>query len=144
MRPTHWYCYIRNVRPISLVTYVRPNGLVTNVRPIGVVINVRPIGLVTYVRPIGLVTNVRPIIEFASCVWSPCRITDIIKTSEPVQRRFTKRLPGLQESEYSERLEIFGRKRYEHQRLKLDLKFVLKVVTFGLVDVDQSKFCYFV
>ncbi len=45
-------------------------------------------------------------IEYCSEVWSPYLKKDIIKL-EQVQRRFTKRLPGVQNLSYEERLHVF-------------------------------------
>ena len=44
-------------------------------------------------------TYVRPILEYNSACWSPCLIKDIVKV-ESVQRRFTKRIPGLHDYSY--------------------------------------------
>ena len=46
---------------------------------------------------------VRPLVESNSVFWSPCLKQDI-DALERVQRRFTKRLPGLNNSMYAERL----------------------------------------
>ena len=46
---------------------------------------------------------VRPLLEYASQVWSPHLLTDIRKL-EAVQRRFTKRLHGMQNMDYPSRL----------------------------------------
>ena len=43
----------------------------------------------------AFVTYVRPILEYCAPVWSPYRV-GLIKKVEDVQRRFTKRLAGLQ------------------------------------------------
>ena len=37
---------------------------------------------------------VRPLVEFNSTVWSPDTVKDVVAL-EGVQRRFTKKLPGL-------------------------------------------------
>ena len=42
----------------------------------------------------ALKTYVRPLLEYCSCVWSPYLQTPN-RQIESVQRRFTKRLPGL-------------------------------------------------
>ena len=42
----------------------------------------------------AFITYVRPIVEYNSVVWSPSSAHDI-DAVERVQRRFTKRLPGL-------------------------------------------------
>jgi len=55
----------------------------------------------------AFVTYVRPILEYSSAVWSPSLIT-LINKIESVQRNFTKRLPGLQNLNYGERLNILN------------------------------------
>jgi hypothetical protein len=74
---------------------------------------------------------VRPLLEYGSPVWSPHhsgRITQI----ESVQRRFTKRLPGLKNVKYQARLEQLGLASLEMRRLRQDLVFAYKII-FGLV-----------
>ena len=44
---------------------------------------------------------VRPLLEYASPVWNPSQI-NLINTLEAVQRKFTKRIPGLSDIAYSE------------------------------------------
>ena len=48
-------------------------------------------------------TYVRPVLEYASSIWSPTQI-GLINRLESVQRRFTKRLPGIGHLTYRERL----------------------------------------
>ena len=50
---------------------------------------------------IAFITFIQTIIQYASCVWSLCGITDI-RTLESVQRRFTKEPPGQKALQYSE------------------------------------------
>ena len=69
---------------------------------------------------LAFATYVRPILEYASCVWSPCSLT-YIKKVKSVQHRFTKRLKGMAGLQYSERLEILGVETLELRRLKADL-----------------------
>jgi len=47
---------------------------------------------------------VRPVVEYNSIIWSPATVRDI-DSLESVQRRFTKRLPGLKNLNYYDRLE---------------------------------------
>ena len=42
----------------------------------------------------AFVTHIRPSLEYASSIWSPYQI-GLIDRVESVQRRFTKRIPGL-------------------------------------------------
>ena len=46
----------------------------------------------------------RPLVEYNSIIWSPATIRDI-DSLESVQRRFTKRLPGLKNLNCYDRLE---------------------------------------
>ena len=85
---------------------------------------------------LAFATYVRPILEYASCVWSPCSLT-YIKKVESVQRRFTKRLKGMTELQYSERLAILGAETLE--LLKADLMYIYKIM-FGLLDVKHGTF----
>ena len=48
-------------------------------------------------------TYVRPLLEYATCIWSPQHVT-VVRQVESVQRRFTKRLPGLKHLSYDDRL----------------------------------------
>ena len=84
------------------------------------------------------VTYVRPILEYASCVWSSCSLT-YFKKVESVQRRFTKRLKGTIELQYSERLAILGAETLELRRLKADLTYIYKIM-FGILDVELGMF----
>ena len=77
-------------------------------------------------------------LEYVSCVWSPCSLT-YIKKVESVQRRFTKRLKGMAELQYSERLEILAAETLERRRLKVDLMYIYKIV-LGLLDVEHGMF----
>ena len=80
----------------------------------------------------------RRILEYASCVWSPCSLT-YIKKVESVQRRFIKRLKGMIELQYSERLAILGAETLKLRHLKADLMYIYKIV-FGLLDVEPDTF----
>ena len=65
-------------------------------------------------------THVRPILEYNCEVWSPFFLQDIDRL-ENVQRRFTKRIKGLYNSTYSERLHMCMLEPLELRRLKKDL-----------------------
>ena len=52
-------------------------------------------------------TYVRPLLQYSVCVWSPYHLEDIIKI-ESVQRRLTKRIRGLSNVVYKDRLEILS------------------------------------
>jgi len=65
-------------------------------------------------------TYIRPILETATTVWNPYLMKDI-KILESVQRKFTKRMPGMSEKTYEERRAALGLKTLEHRRLCSDL-----------------------
>ena len=79
---------------------------------------------------------VRPILEYASPVWSPVYIT-AIKQIESVQRRFTKRLPGLANLSYNDRLSKLHLESLEARRLRYDLILTYKIL-FGRTDMQSS------
>ena len=74
---------------------------------------------------------VRPILEYCSNVWSPSLKRDILSI-EAVQRRFTKRLPGLSNISYHVRLKLLKLESLEIRRLRSDLILVYKIL-FGHV-----------
>jgi len=84
---------------------------------------------------------VRPLVEYNSIIWSPATIRDI-DSLESVQRRFTKRLPGLKNLNYYDRLERLNVPTLELRRLQADLVWCYKVV-FGLAHVDVNEFFEF-
>jgi len=81
---------------------------------------------------------VRPIVEYNSVIWSPVAKHDI-ELVEKVQRRFTKRLHGLRNLSYCDRLTKLGLCTLELRRLHLDLLYCYKIV-FGLVNVNFDDF----
>ena len=84
---------------------------------------------------------VRPIVEYCSPVWSPHLIKDI-EILESVQRKFTKRLPGLHNIPYTDRLIMVGLERLDSRRLRLDLILTYKIL-FGLTCLQPSDFFTF-
>jgi hypothetical protein len=81
---------------------------------------------------------VRPLVEFNCVVWSP-HLLKHIDLIENVQRRFTKRLHGMRDLSYGERLRVLHLASLEMRRLHQDLIFCYKIV-FGLVDLNFSEF----
>jgi len=63
---------------------------------------------------------VRPLLEHDSVIWCPFTVHDI-EAVESVQRRFTKRLPGLNGLSYQERLKHVNLDSLELRRLYTDL-----------------------
>ena len=57
---------------------------------------------------------------------------------ETVQKRFIKRLPGLDVLEYQERLAFLGLESIELRRLKADLCMTYKIM-FNLVNLNVDK-----
>ena len=86
----------------------------------------------------AFITYVRPLVEYVSCVWSP-RSVGIIRKIEEVQKRFTKRLPGLKVLDYHERLAFLGLESLELRRLKADLCMTYKIM-FILVNLNVDNF----
>ena len=68
----------------------------------------------------AFIVYVRPLLEYNSVVWSPYYKHDI-EAIERVQRKFSKRLPGLKEFTYKERLKFLGWPTLELRRLYTDL-----------------------
>jgi len=86
----------------------------------------------------AFIVYVRPIVEYNSVIWSPQTVHDI-EEIERVQRRFTKRLPGLKTYSYTTRLNQLKLPSLELQCLHIDLIMCYKIV-FGLVDVNFDDF----
>jgi hypothetical protein len=80
----------------------------------------------------------RPKLEFNCCVWSPHHL-GLISQIENVQRRYTKRIPDLQNLPYAERLKRLGMESLEYRRLISDLCMVYSIC-YGLVDLSFSEF----
>ena len=72
------------------------------------------------------------------CIRDSYKIGDV-SCIEKVQRSFTKRLPGLNNSTYRERLVVTNLDSLEVRRLRVDLIMCYKIV-FRLINVD---FCAF-
>jgi len=83
-------------------------------------------------------TYVRPILEYNSIIWSPY-IRGDIECIEKVQRRFTKRLPGLKHLAYGQRLKRVNLPSLELRWLHSDLVMCYKIL-FGLVKLTYSDF----
>ena len=75
-------------------------------------------------------------LEYNSVVWSP-QYKEDIKAIERVQRRFSKRLPGLKEFSYKECLKFLGWPTLELRRLHTDLMWSYKIL-FGLVHLNSD------
>ena len=83
-------------------------------------------------------TFVRPILDYCSNLWSPFRKSEI-DLIESVQKRFSKRLSGMANLQYSERLRLLETETLEQRRLKSDLCMYFKII-FELVDLLAENF----
>ena len=83
----------------------------------------------------------RPILEYNSVIWSPSLRKDI-DAIEKVQRRFTKRLHGLEDLSYAECLQCLNIPSLELHRLHLDLIVCYKIM-FSLICVNPGEFFTF-
>ena len=84
----------------------------------------------------AFIVYVRPILEYCCNVWSPYRVCDIRKI-ESVQRLFTKRLRGMKEMPYPDRLKCLGAESLEMRRIKYDLSMYFKIL-HGIVDSNSD------
>ena len=77
---------------------------------------------------IGMFTTyIRPLLEYNTEIWSPCYLQDIDRI-ESIQRRFTKRIKGLFNKSYLERLVICGLDSLELRRIITDVVLVYKIM----------------
>ncbi len=83
-------------------------------------------------------TYVRPKLEYNSQIWNPHQIY-LINRIEQVQRRFTKRLPNLQNISYENRLRFLKMSSLQLRRLHLDLVFLYKM-QHGLLNINTEKY----
>ena len=86
-------------------------------------------------------TYIRPLLEYNTPIWSPYLLSDIDNV-ERVQRVFTKRIPGLWNTPYLERLQILNLKSLESRRIVNDLILLYKMVNH-LIDLNNSDFFTF-
>lgn len=89
----------------------------------------------------AFIIYVRPILEYCSPVWSPVS-AKLVNDLESVQRRFTKRLPGLSHYPYDNRCALLGIDRLEFRRLRADLILCYKIIN-GLVSLSPDSFFNF-
>jgi len=80
---------------------------------------------------------VRPLLEHNTVIWSS-HLTCTIEATERVQRRFTKRLPRLNNFTYSEKLHRLGIPTLD-VRMRSDLTWCYKI-TFGCINVTTTEF----
>ena len=80
---------------------------------------------------------IRPILEYGNVVWSPYMRKDI-NAIEEVQRFFTKRIIGMNNLDYEDRLAKLRLPSLEFRRLRGDMIDVFKI-TNGMYDVRTTK-----
>jgi len=86
----------------------------------------------------AFITYVRPLVEYCTPVWYPHSAKDI-RLIESVQRRFTKRIPTLEDLSYADRLKLMSLDSLELRRLRFDLRMVYKIMN-GLIDLPANDF----
>ena len=86
----------------------------------------------------AFITYVRPIVEYNSPIWSPSSVNDI-ESVKRVQRRYTKRLPGLRNMSCDQHLKFLDVPSLELRRLHADLCWCYKIL-FCLVAVTPDVF----
>jgi len=86
----------------------------------------------------AFITYVRPLVEYCTPVWYPHSAKDI-RLIESVQRRFTKRIPALEDLSYADRLKLMSLDSLELRRLRFDLRMVYKIMN-GLIDLPANDF----
>ena len=84
------------------------------------------------------ITYIRPLVESSTPIWNPYLLSDINKI-ESVQRKFTKRLPGLRHFSYSERLHQLKLCSLETRRIHFDLILMYKIV-HQIIDITFEKY----
>ena len=70
---------------------------------------------------------VRPVVEYANVVWAPHLKKDIIAI-ESIQRNFTKKIKGMRNKGYEERLATLRLPSLSYRRLRGDLIEVFKII----------------
>lgn len=70
---------------------------------------------------------VRPHLEYASVIWSPTYIKDIVAI-ENVQRRATRMLPELKDQSYENRLKALGLPTLHYRRDRADILQLFKIM----------------
>ena len=83
-------------------------------------------------------TYVRPLLEYCTSLWSPYKLCEI-RQIESVQKKFTKRLQGLEQLSYQERLHLLKAESLELRRLKSDLTMIYKIL-HKYVAIESSEF----
>ena len=84
------------------------------------------------------VAYILPLFDYCSTIWSPSKLCEI-DLLEDVQRNFTKRLQGMDELSYEERLVKCGLVSLELRRLRKDLAICYQIIN-GLISLNFTDF----
>ena len=82
---------------------------------------------------------VTPLLEYNSTIWSPHYKYDT-DAVERVQRRFTKRLPGLSNYTYNERLSFLNIPSLEQSRMRAADVHLCYIMLFGHLNICSVDF----
>ena len=82
----------------------------------------------------GYLTYVRPLLEYGSPIWSP-HFKYLVDKIESVQKYYTKRIPGMWDLPYTERLNYLGLQTLEKRRVNTDLLLCLQIIN-GKIDTS--------
>ena len=80
---------------------------------------------------------IRPIVEYASCVWSPSSVSASTEL-EKVQQRFTKRINGMSNLQYEQRLDSLQLDTLAHRRHISDLILAFKCLHGNVSVLPES------
>jgi hypothetical protein len=94
----------------------------------------RDVALLTF----AFKTYILPILDYCSSVWNPYKLSDIDRL-ERVQRFYTKRLTGLWNISYSDRLLLCALTSLELRRLLADIILCFKIV-HKFIDISFTEF----
>ena len=83
-------------------------------------------------------TYVIPAVEYCSPIWCPYKLCEI-KKIEAIQRRFTKKLSGMENISYMQRLKILKADTLELRRIKADIIMYYKII-HGCVTITSSNY----
>src|SRR5437870_13784322 len=76
---------------------------------------------------LGYKSYILPILNYCSPVWSPSSVGDILLL-ESVQRVFTKKIPGLENLSYFDRIKLLNLPTLELRRLHNDLILCYRIL----------------
>ena len=90
-----------------------------------------------HVLTTAFVSYIRPVLEFASPIWSP-RTLYLARRLERVQKLFTRRLHGLNNASYANRVAYLNIDKLCDRSTRTDLILLYKII-HGLVDIDLGE-----